>query len=442
MKEQNTRAPIQIGSIGGVFVTIEYENGEVCLILENRDEKAKSINIPYEQSHKPGEKSLKDFELLNDSQQKVALPKEIEEWEKLYVRVRGEETQISIPDDYLKQCSAEAKLQIKGNPPQPKSESAISQSEQMENSVDIIDKDLKREIETPNVPDQDSVDYQQEVETISISTLEETENSANIKNRGLKREIETPSAPEQSSIDYQLEAQTLVQETRKRMEELAHTYKDGTAIDFVDIENPTPTQNALVILNLIAVTIRKWIGELEQSITTNPDLINALTYGEQAIKERLKAIRGDSIPVPDHLEVKTDINTDAELNEIRHKCDHHVARFEEGLFDYEEQCEIDDLEQYNLFIPQFIKDRLFNGVARFIPFEQPPEHLDRCLQLVGYEVVPIEIGKTQANARMHDIQASRQTSFDTGTIVNVVLPGLRRQVDGEIVQKPVVIRGE
>ena len=442
MKEQEIRAPIQIGSIGAVFVTIEYEHGEVCLILENRDEKAKSINIAYEGSHKLGEESWKNFKQLSDSQQKVQLPKEFDEWGKLYVRVQDEKQQISIPNKYLKQFSSEAKLHVKADPPQSKAEPPIPKSERTDKSVNIIAKDLKPEIETPNVPDQNSVDYQQGVETTSISTPEETENSENIRNNDLKPEIETPSVPKQSSIGYQLEAQTIVQDTRKRIEELANTYKDGMAIDFVDLENPTPSQNALMILNLLASTIRRWIHELEGSSTANLDLVNTLTYAEQAIKERLKAIRGDSIPVPDYLEVKTDINTDAELNKIRHKCDHQVERFEDRLFGYEERCEIDDLEQYNQFLPQFIKDRLFNGAARFLSVEQFPEHLYQCLQLVGYEVFPIQIGETKADARLHDIQASRQTGVVPGTIVEVVLPGLRRKTDGEIVQKPVVIRGE
>ena len=64
------------------------------------------------------------------------------------------------------------------------------------------------------------------------------------------------------------------------------------------------------------------------------------------------------------------------------------------------------------------------------------------MQLVGYEVVPIEIGKTRADARMHEVQDSRQTNAEPGTVVEVVLPGLQRIDDGEIIQKPVVIRGE
>ena len=403
MKEY-TRAPIQIRNLGNIFVTAEYENENVCLILENRDEKAKSIAIFYEESHKPGiQRHWCNFELLSNIQQKVSSPEGFETWKKLDFEVRVENRSIpntySIPNTDLKKLSEEVKRQIKDDPPQPKTEPSISKLEQTDNSINIVDKDLKSDIETTNVP-------------------------------------------EQRSIDYQHNAETIVQETSERIAELARTYKDGEAIDFVNIENPTPSQNVLWILNLVAGTIRKWKNELEQCGGTDRNLINTLTYGEQAIKERLRAIRGDSTPVPNQPELETDINTDTGLNEIQNKCNLDVAWFEGRLFGYEERCEIDDLEQYNQFIPQFIKDRLFNGVARFLSFEQLPKHLDQCLQLVGYEVVPIEIGKTQADARMHDIQSSRQTGVDPGTIVEVVLPGLQRKADGEIIQKPVVIRGE
>ena len=388
----------EIGNIGNIFVTVEYENENVCLTLDNGDKKGKSIDIFYEESHKLGEKPLKYFELPSDRSEKVLLPKGFEEWEKLYVRVQDERNQISIPNNFLKKFSDEAKLQVKADPPQPKTEPSISKSEQTDNSINIKGKDLKPDIETPNVS-------------------------------------------EQRSIDYQHEAETIVQETRERIAALARTYKDGEAIDFVDIENPTPSQNVLLILNWIAATIRKWKNELEQCGGTNRNLINTLTYGEQAIEERLKAIRGDSTPVPNQLELETDINTDTGLNEFQDKCNAYVSCYKEMLIRYQLGCKIDETE-YNQFIPQFIKDRLFNGVARFLSFEQFPEHLDQCLQFGGYEVVPIEIGKTQADARLHDIQASRQTGVAPGTIVEVILPGLRWKVNGEIAQKPVVIRGE
>ena len=326
--------------IGNIFVTKQFKNGDVCLILENRDEKAESITLSYEEFHTSDIKTLGNFELPRDSQLKVPLPEGFEKWKKLDFEVREEN-----------KC---------------------------------------------------------------------------VFNATLKK----------------FKAETIVRETLERMAELARTYKDGEAIDFVEIENPTLSQDVLWRLNRVAATIRKWKDKLEQCGGTDRNLINTLTYGEQGIKKRLKSIRGDSTPVPDQPELETYINTDTGLNQIRNKCNLHVVWFETRLFEYEKECEIDDLKQYNQFIPQFIKNTLFNGVARFISFEQLPEHLDQCLQLVGYEVVPIQIGETKADARLHHIQASQQTGVAPGTIVEVISPGLRRKVNGEIIQKPVVIRGE
>ena len=108
------------------------------------------------------------------------------------------------------------------------------------------------------------------------------------------------------------------------------------------------------------------------------------------------------MPIP--LELDTDIT----YTEFQDSCDTYVSRFEGMLTGLQLGRKINE-EEYDQFIPQFVKDRLFNSVARLIKFDQLPEQLDEYLQLVGYEVVPIEIGKTQADARIHDIQGSRQS---------------------------------
>ena len=86
---------------------------------------------------------------------------------------------------------------------------------------------------------------------------------------------------------------TTVQQTNERVSELERAYKDGGTIDFINIENPTPSQNVLLILNWVVITIREWKNELEQSGKTDRNLIDTLTYREQDIKEKLKAIRGE-----------------------------------------------------------------------------------------------------------------------------------------------------
>ena len=241
--------------------------------------------------------------------------------------------------------------------------------------------------------------------------------------------------------DTTIDVEAIIQEAQTQVESLAQVYKNGEPIDIIEIDDPTPSQKALMILNWIARTIRKWENELEQSGTANPDLVQMLGFANQAIKDKLKEVRGPAPPLPEPLDPDTDVSTDAAYNEFQNKCTAYVSRYEGLLVGYQLGRQTAETE-YNQFIPQFIKDRLFNGVARFIKFEQLPEQLDELLQFVGYEVVPIEIGETKVDARLHDIQASQQTNAEAGTIVEVVLPGLQRKADGEIVQKPVVIRGE
>ena len=238
-------------------------------------------------------------------------------------------------------------------------------------------------------------------------------------------------APDESELTV------IVQNAREQVESLARAYENGEPIDFIDIEDPTPSQNALRILNWIARTIEDWENELEDAGTADADLIQTLKYANQPIKDKLKEARGQVPPLPTPFELETDVSADEAYNE----CNAYVSRFEGMLFGYQLRCEVDEAE-YDQFIPQFIKDRLFYGVARFVPFEQLHKKLDKFLDLVGYEIVPIEIGKTKADARVHELQGSRQTGGEPGTIVEVVIPGLQRKADGEIVQKPTVIRGE
>ena len=243
------------------------------------------------------------------------------------------------------------------------------------------------------------------------------------------------------TVDERPQLEEIIQEARTEIESLIRTYENGEPIDWIDIEDPTPSQTTLQILNWMARSIEDWKDDLEQSGTANPDLIQTLGYANQVIKDKLKEIRGPAPPVPEPPELETDVNTDAAYNEFQNECIAYMSRYEGFLIGLQLGCKINEKE-YDQFIPQFVKDRLFNSVARFVKSDQLPEQLDEYLQLVGYEVVPIDIGKTQADARIHDIQSSQQTNNEPGTVVEVVLPGLQRIDNGEIIQKPVVIRGE
>ena len=194
-----------------------------------------------------------------------------------------------------------------------------------------------------------------------------------------------------------------------------------------------------MILNSIARDLHQWIAASEQS--GHAPLVQILTDSEKVIKNELKTIRGETTPSPEPLDLESNISTDTELDHIRSQCLAYVARFKDTLYDYELRHAVDEVE-YTQFIHQFIKDQLFNNVPRFIPFGQLPKQLNKFLQLVDWEVVPIEIGETKVDARVHEIQGSEESGAKPGTVAKVVLPGLRRKTDNAVVQKPVVIRAE
>lgn len=283
---------------------------------------------------------------------------------------------------------------------------------------------------------------------------EEIENSLNTTNRNIRRIISAIQESQESnveevvepieepvSIDYQRKAEEEIRKAEQKVLELQDAYQSGQSIILDDTETITLRQRLLISLNWMEHSLQEWIGELEGSGSANGDLIQTLKYANQDVRDKLIEIRRNEHPTPRPLESTGNIDNETEFHKLQIQCHKHVAHFEGMLYGYEMQCPLEN-ENCDDFIPQFIKDRLFNGVAKYLDTEQPPEQLRSFLAVVDYEIIPLEVGKTVADAHYHDIQKSRHTSGEQGTIVEVITPGLQRISDGEIVQKPVVVRGE
>ena len=130
-----------------------------------------------------------------------------------------------------------------------------------------------------------------------------------------------------------------------------------------------------------------------------------------------------------------------ELDDIRTQSVAYPAQLEGMLIGYELARKLDK-EEFDHYIKQFVRNDLFNNLAKHIPHDQLQEQLDKFLQLSEYEIIPVEVGVTEADSRVHDIQGSKQTDVKRGTVAEVIVPGLMQKPDNRIVQKPVVIRGE
>ena len=375
----------QVTLIEHISISAGWEHEQAILVFDNRGPDKKYIDIRYQKLGKLNH-SWQHFQLLASDSRTVKLPREFDKYEKFYFQI-GEKESPNFIDD-LRKLLDEAKAPAHLEQPQ------------------LVNEPLSPEPE----PSSDAPSFSQKAD------INETE--------GLKAE-----------------AEAIVRKTRERVSALALAYRAGQPIELGELETPTPSQTVLVFLNLLASDIGKWKTAIMRSGEARLELVDVLTYREADIISKLKTIRGESPPSPPPLSVDIERITDAELENVRRDCALYEARFEGMLIGYELGREV-DVAEYNAFLPQFIADRLFNGVARCIPFEHLSERLDKFLRSVGYEIVPIKVGCTKADSRVHEIQNSRQTGDEPGTIVEVVLPGLQQIADGTIVQKPVVIRGE
>ena len=200
---------------------------------------------------------------------------------------------------------------------------------------------------------------------------------------------------------------------------------------------PIPSHHVALNLNWIARALREWITDLEQSTSANHGLIQTLQFAEGTVKDKLKTIRAESMPALKPITLQTNM----ELGDLRDQSITYPAHLEGVLIGYELGRKVDEIGS-DQFIPQFIKNQLFNNVANHIPHDQLQEQLDRFLKLANYEVIPVEVGTTEVDSRFHEIQGSKQTGVKRGTVAEVIKPGLMLKTDRTIVQKPVVIRGE
>ena len=375
----------QVATIEHISISAGWEHEQAILVFDNRGQGKKYIDIRYQTFGKLN-RSWKHFQLLAGDSRTVELPEGFEKCEKFYFRIDEKEWPNSIDDlrkllDEAKAPAALEQPQLVNEPPSPEPEPSS------------------------DVP------------------------------------LDSPKGGINETEGLQTKAEAVVWKTREQVAAKARAYREGQPIELGELETPTPSQTVLVFLNTLARDIGKWKTEVGQSGKANSELVDVLTYRKADIIAQLKAIRGESPPAPPPLSVEIERITDAELKHLRRDCAIYEARFEGMLIGYELGREV-EIAEYDDFLPQFIADRLFNGVARCMPFEELSQRMNKFLHLVGYEIVPIEVGYTKADSRVHEIQDSQQTGDEPGTIVEVVLPGLQRIADSTIVQKPIVIRGE
>jgi molecular chaperone GrpE (heat shock protein) len=97
---------------------------------------------------------------------------------------------------------------------------------------------------------------------------------------------------------------------------------------------------------------------------------------------------------------------------------------------------------FKKFLVEFVRDKLFPNVAEFISLNMVQSRLNWFLDLVDYELMPIEPGKTKFSPEYHELKEKRSSKYESDTIVEVVSPGLQSKDGERVIQNAVVVQAE
>ena len=228
------------------------------------------------------------------------------------------------------------------------------------------------------------------------------------------------------------------------LEKMENDYNNGNGIPLEswNIDSLNEQQTAVLLLNLMVNEICEWKKDAQKANSTKDTLAVSLEEIEKELKQTLKHTRGINVPSPTLFPDRS-ASSEQDLERIQKDCDSYLQRFSEKLSTLEQNhAEKVRVPAFKKFLLEFVRDRLFPTVAEFSSLKSVQTRLSWFLDLVDYELMPIELGVTKFSPDIHEVKDVCSSDFDTDTIVEVVTPGLQLKGGKRIVQNAVVIQAE
>ncbi len=228
------------------------------------------------------------------------------------------------------------------------------------------------------------------------------------------------------------------------LESLESAYNNGCGIslDNWDLESLSEREIAVLLLNLMVNELSEWKKAAKQGDATKDTLAKSLETIEGELKETLKQTRGIEAPSPTLFPDRT-ASTDKDLMDIQRECDKYLQRFSKKLAVLEQKhAEKVKVPAFKRFLVEFVKDKLFPSVAEFSSLNMVQSRLNWFLNLIDYELMPIEPGKTKFSPEFHELKEKCSSEYEPDTIVEVVSPGLQSKDGKRVIQNAVVVQAE
>ena len=243
---------------------------------------------------------------------------------------------------------------------------------------------------------------------------------------------------------YQARSEAIQDEFQDKLAKLEKDYNEGYGLNLNDWDPETlcEAETAILLLNLMVNEVIAWQKETGRAKPETKQLVETLTEVGTRLRQTLKQTRGISTPSPTLFpDLLAENERDAE--KIQNECDAYLHRFTKKLVEQEKKHAAKiEVVVFKKFLIEFVRDFLFVEIAKSAHGNPFPERLTWFLDLVDSEIIPIEIGKTKVSSNHHKAKGACISEFESGTIVEVVTPGLQSKDGKRVSQMAVVIEAE
>lgn len=243
---------------------------------------------------------------------------------------------------------------------------------------------------------------------------------------------------------YYHERSEIVQdEFQDKLSKLENDYNEGYGLNLAtwDPETLTEEETAIWLLNLMVNELIAWQKETGRTTSVNKPLVEALSDISIELRQVLKQTRGVT-PAPT-LFPDLLAENERDLEKIQNECDAYLHRFAEKLIQQERQhASKIEVPFFKKFLTEFVRDSLFVKIAGSLEGRTVPKRLSWFLELADAELIPIKIGETRVSPRYHTVKATCPSEYESGTVAEVVTPGLQSKNGKRVSHAAAVIAAE
>ena len=312
-----------------------------------------------------------------------------------------------------------------------------------------VDTNVEFKIEVPSLPPSALAERRKaEIAELNAGNTASSKTSSTRKEKSVfgqfAQALGLTAGGRRGKVYYQEKGETIQNEFQDRLAKLERDYNEGYGLNLSDWDTKTLCEEeiAILLLNLMVNEVIAWRKEVGRATPDTEQLAQTLDEVDVRLRQTLKQTRGTATPSPT-LFPDLLAENERDVEKIQSECDAYLQRFA-GKLTEQDRKHASKIEViiFKKFLIEFIRDFLFVEITKSVKGDELPERLEWFLELVASEIIPIDVGVTRVSPNHHRVKGALACEFESGTIVEVVSPGLQSKDGKRVNQMAVVIEAE